>query len=63
MEDEDGEYRTKEDRDHRTAAENEKLRVTWNTERRCYMENSAVKRFTSKAIFRFHASLIGWTEI
>ncbi|OWF40657.1 Tetratricopeptide repeat protein 18 [Mizuhopecten yessoensis] len=48
IEDEDGELRAKEDRDHRMISESEKLRVPWNTERRCYMENSAVKSFQDK---------------
>ncbi|XP_033734255.1 cilia- and flagella-associated protein 70-like isoform X5 [Pecten maximus] len=48
IEDEDGELRAKEDRDHRMNSESEKLRVPWNTERRCYMENSAVKSFQDK---------------
>lgn len=45
MEDEDGEFRAKEDREHRSISETEKVRVTWNTERRCYMEGSAAKRY------------------
>lgn len=44
VEDEDGDFKNKEDREHRTTSEQEKNRVTWNTERRCYMEASAVKR-------------------
>ena len=44
IEDEDGEFRCKEDREHRHTAETEKLRITWNTERRCYMDNAAEKR-------------------
>ncbi|XP_076442365.1 cilia- and flagella-associated protein 70-like isoform X3 [Babylonia areolata] len=43
VEDEDGDFRGKEDREHRQMSEAEKLRVTWNTERRCYLESSAVK--------------------
>ncbi|XP_076464163.1 cilia- and flagella-associated protein 70-like isoform X2 [Babylonia areolata] len=45
VEDEDGEFKGKEDRDHRQVSETEKLRVTWNTERRCYLELAAVKAF------------------
>lgn len=45
IEDEDGDYRGKDDREHRTISEHEKNRVTWNTERRSYLEGSAVKRF------------------
>ncbi|CAC5385599.1 Cilia- and flagella-associated protein 70 [Mytilus coruscus] len=48
VEDEDGEFRGKEDREHRHSAETEKLRVTWNTERRCYMDISAEKSFQDK---------------
>ncbi|KAL3873547.1 hypothetical protein ACJMK2_036646 [Sinanodonta woodiana] len=48
IEDEDGDYRAKEDRDHRMLSESEKNRVTWNTERRCYMETGAVKSFQDK---------------
>ena len=44
IEDEDGDYRGKDDREHRTISEHEKIRVTWNTERRSYLEGSAVKR-------------------
>lgn len=48
IEDEDGEFRGKEDREHRHTAETEKLRITWNTERRCYMDNAAEKSFQDK---------------
>ncbi|XP_051877690.1 cilia- and flagella-associated protein 70 isoform X2 [Pristis pectinata] len=41
-EDEDGELNSKEDRAFRTEAENDKKRVTWNTERRCFMEPEAL---------------------
>ena len=43
IEDEDGDFKGKEDREHRLVSEAEKLRVTWNTERRCYLELAAVK--------------------
>ena len=43
VEDEDGDFKEKEFRDHRYYSEIEKLRVTWNTERRCYMDSGAVK--------------------
>ena len=43
MEDEDGDFKGKEDREHRLVSEADKLRVTWNTERRCYLELPAVK--------------------
>ena len=45
IEDEDGDFKGKEDREHRLVAEAEKLRVTWNTERRCYLELAAVKGY------------------
>ncbi|XP_064600847.1 cilia- and flagella-associated protein 70-like [Liolophura sinensis] len=48
VEDEDGDFKSKEDREHRTTSEQEKNRVMWNTERRCYMEASAVKSFQDK---------------
>ncbi|XP_069761499.1 cilia- and flagella-associated protein 70 isoform X2 [Narcine bancroftii] len=41
-EDEDGELNSKEDWTFRTEAENEKKRVTWNIERRCFMEPEAL---------------------
>lgn len=44
IDDEDGEFKSKEDREHRHTAETEKLRVTWNTERRCYLDSLATKR-------------------
>jgi len=43
VDDEDGDFKAKEDRDHRHSAETEKNRVTWNMERRCYLETAAVK--------------------
>jgi len=45
VEDEDGDYRGKEDREHRLIAEQDKNRVLWNVERRSYLESSATKRF------------------
>ncbi|RUS91269.1 hypothetical protein EGW08_000981 [Elysia chlorotica] len=45
IDDEDGDLKGKEDRDHRILAETEKNRVTWNMERRCYLESTAVKAF------------------
>ncbi|XP_048244462.1 cilia- and flagella-associated protein 70-like isoform X2 [Haliotis rufescens] len=45
VEDEDGELRGKEDRELRAVSEIDKNRITWNTERRCYMETSSVKGF------------------
>jgi len=50
IDDEDGDFRGKEDREHRTIAETEKNRVTWNTERRAYMEGSAVKRYRQRCL-------------
>lgn len=43
MEDEDGDYKSKDDREHRTVAEQDKNRVTWNIERRCYLDQPATK--------------------
>jgi len=43
IDEEDGDYKSKEDREHRTVSEQEKNRVTWNTERRCFLEASANK--------------------
>ncbi|CAG2258083.1 Cilia- and flagella-associated protein 70 [Mytilus edulis] len=48
VEDEDGDLRGKEEREHRHSAETEKLRVTWNTERRCFMDIAAEKSFQDK---------------
>ena len=47
IDDEDGDYRGKEDREHRLTAEQDKNRVLWNVERRSYLESSATKRFAS----------------
>ncbi|XP_032896225.1 cilia- and flagella-associated protein 70 isoform X2 [Amblyraja radiata] len=41
-EDEDGELNSKEDWAFRTEAESEKKRVTWNIERRCFLESDAL---------------------
>ncbi|XP_059148313.1 cilia- and flagella-associated protein 70-like isoform X2 [Physella acuta] len=43
IDDEDGDLKGKDDRDLRTHAETEKNRVTWNMERRCFLDSSAVK--------------------
>ncbi|XP_077996402.1 cilia- and flagella-associated protein 70-like isoform X2 [Glandiceps talaboti] len=45
---EDGDFTAKDDRDFRMEAEMEKTRVTWNTERRCYMDANAVQSFQNK---------------
>ncbi|XP_061436995.1 cilia- and flagella-associated protein 70 isoform X1 [Lethenteron reissneri] len=47
-EEEDGELAHKEDWDFRMEAENEKTRVTWDMERRCYMDPGAVATFQKK---------------
>ncbi|CAM9689464.1 unnamed protein product [Lampetra fluviatilis] len=47
-EEEDGELAHKEDWDFRIEAENEKTRVTWDMERRCYMDPGAVATFQKK---------------
>ncbi|KAI0237880.1 Cilia- and flagella-associated protein 70 [Lamellibrachia satsuma] len=48
IEDEDGDFKQKDDRDHRSIAENEKNRVTWNIERRCFLDVGATKIFQDK---------------
>nr|XP_034323986.1 cilia- and flagella-associated protein 70 isoform X28 [Crassostrea gigas] len=48
IDDEDGEFKSKDDREHRHTAETEKLRVSWNTERRCYLDSLATKSFQDK---------------
>ncbi|XP_063957993.1 cilia- and flagella-associated protein 70-like isoform X2 [Lytechinus pictus] len=47
-EQEDGELTSKEDRDFRMEAENEKNRVYWNCERRAFMDPSAVQSLQTK---------------
>ncbi len=44
IEDEDGDFTGKDDREHRMASEQEKNRITWNIERRCYMDNAGTKK-------------------
>ena len=44
IDDEDGDFRSKDDRDHRHTAETDKNRVTWNIERRTFLDASATKR-------------------
>ena len=43
IEDEDGDFRSKDDRDHRYISEQEKMRVSWNLERRSFLDQSATK--------------------
>ncbi|XP_050413977.1 cilia- and flagella-associated protein 70 [Patella vulgata] len=45
IEDEDGDYKNKEDREFRHCAEMEKNHVSWITERRCFLDSSAIKKF------------------
>eukprot|EP00058_Branchiostoma_floridae_P027859 XP_002613350.1 hypothetical protein BRAFLDRAFT_118737 [Branchiostoma floridae] len=45
---EDGDFRTKEDRPFRVESESEKPKVVWNVERRCYLEQGAVTSFQNK---------------
>lgn len=40
---EDGDYKGKEDRQHRVEAEEDRTRVVWNTERRCYLEPASCR--------------------
>lgn len=44
IDDEDGEFKSKDDREYRYIVEIEKLRVIWNTERRCYLDFLVIKR-------------------
>ncbi|XP_043568013.1 cilia- and flagella-associated protein 70 isoform X1 [Chiloscyllium plagiosum] len=44
FEDEDGELNRKEDWAFRTEAESDKKHITWNIERRCFMEPEALRR-------------------
>ena len=44
LEEESGDLRSKEDQEHRHLSERDKLRVLWNSERRCYFDSTAVKR-------------------
>lgn len=44
IDDEDGEFKSKDDREYRYIVEIEKLRVIWNMERRCYLDFLVIKR-------------------
>lgn len=44
IDEEDGDFRSKDDREHRVAAEQDKNRTTWNVERRSYMDPGACKK-------------------
>jgi len=48
IDDEDGDFKGKDDREHRLMAETDKNRVTWNIERRCYMDATGTKSFQEK---------------
>ncbi|XP_055881107.1 cilia- and flagella-associated protein 70-like isoform X2 [Biomphalaria glabrata] len=45
IEEEDGDLKGKEDVDHRNIAENDRHRVIWNMERRCFLDSSTIKVF------------------
>jgi hypothetical protein len=45
VEDETGELKSKGDQEFRQLSELNKLRVTWNTERRCYVDGSGLRRY------------------
>jgi len=47
VEDETGELKSKEDQEFRQNSELMKLRVTWNIERRCYIDAAGIKRWIS----------------
>jgi len=51
VEEENGDLRAKEDQEHRQIAERDKLHITWNMERRCYLDSNAVKRFEFQPSF------------
>ena len=44
IEDEAGDFMSSEHLEHRRVAEAERQRVTWNIERRCFMDAGATKR-------------------
>ena len=44
VEEESGDFRGKDDQEHRQISERDKLRVMWNMERRCYFDSSGEKR-------------------
>ena len=44
VDEETGDLRSKEDHEHRQLSEREKLRVIWNTERRCFFDSNGVKK-------------------
>ncbi|XP_074658992.1 cilia- and flagella-associated protein 70-like isoform X2 [Tubulanus polymorphus] len=48
VEDEDGDFKSKDDKEHRSTSEQEKNRVTWNTERHSFMEASACKNLEER---------------
>ncbi|CAG5132206.1 unnamed protein product [Candidula unifasciata] len=45
VENEDGDFKGKDDLEHRKFSEQERNRVTWNMERRFYLQRSALKNF------------------
>uniref|UniRef100_A0A2C9JZF2 Cilia- and flagella-associated protein 70 n=1 Tax=Biomphalaria glabrata TaxID=6526 RepID=A0A2C9JZF2_BIOGL len=45
IEEEDGDLKGKEDVDHRNIAENDRHRVIWNMERRCFLDSTTIKVF------------------
>ncbi|XP_067942099.1 cilia- and flagella-associated protein 70-like [Watersipora subatra] len=51
---EDGDYRSQEDREHRTVSEQDKNRVLWNTERRCFLEPAAGKSLSISGLEDAH---------
>ncbi|ELU15780.1 hypothetical protein CAPTEDRAFT_154432 [Capitella teleta] len=48
IEEEDGDFKGKEDREHRIVAEQDKGRVTWNIDRRCFLDPAATSSFQDK---------------
>ena len=51
IDEEDGDFKARDDREHRSTAEQEKNRVSWNIDRRCYMDSFANKRYNHFSIF------------
>jgi hypothetical protein len=44
IQEEAGDFHTKEEKEHRINAEKDKPRIQWNTERRCFLNTNASNR-------------------
>lgn len=51
VQEEAGDFHTKEEKEHRVNAEKDKPRIQWNTERRCFLNTNASNRFLFKSTF------------